>query len=240
MRGSNATNSRIAIFTIALFCLGVDAAEAQIDSSNFSAYVTLTTDYVFRGISQTNEGPAVQGGFDFHHDIGIFLGIWASNVEFPMDAAQYNPRDIELDLYVGFERSFARHWSANVSLVRYTYPDSSFNFDYTEVGAGIGYRNLVFVNIAHTNDYFSLGTKATDYELAGLYPLARGFEIGATLGAFDIADFIGTYLYWNAGVSKNLDRFTFDVRYHNTDSDAKNALGNLAGDRWVFSISAAF
>ncbi len=90
MRGSNATTSRIAIFTIALFCLGVDAAEAQIDSSNFSAYVTLTTDYVFRGISQTNEGPAVQGGFDFHHDIGIFLGIWASNVEFPMDAAQYN------------------------------------------------------------------------------------------------------------------------------------------------------
>ena len=240
MRVRNAMASRVAIFTLALFCLNVDDANAQISASNFGGYVTLTSDYVFRGISQTNEGPAVQGGFDFQHEIGVFLGIWASNVEFPMDATRHNPRDIELDFYIGYERSFARQWSATLSLVRYTYPDTSVNYDYTEIVAGVGYRDRIFVNIAHTNDYFSLGSDATNYELAGRYPLGRGFEIGATLGAFDIAEFVGTYLYWNAGVSKLLDRFTFDVRYHDTDSDAEDALRNLAGGRWVFSIAAAF
>jgi hypothetical protein len=48
----------------------------------FSANVALTTDYVWRGISQTNEDPAIQGGFDFEHPSGVYLGVWGSNVDF--------------------------------------------------------------------------------------------------------------------------------------------------------------
>jgi hypothetical protein len=49
------------------------------------ANVALTTDYVWRGISQTQKAPAIQGGFDLAHDSGLYIGVWASNVNFVDD-----------------------------------------------------------------------------------------------------------------------------------------------------------
>jgi hypothetical protein len=57
-------------------------AMAQGVADMFSANVALTNDYVWRGISQTNEDPAIQGGFDFEHPSGVYLGVWGSNVDF--------------------------------------------------------------------------------------------------------------------------------------------------------------
>ena len=51
------------------------------DPKNFSATVTFATDYVFRGVSQTDNKPAVQGSFDYKHPSGAYLGIWGSNVD---------------------------------------------------------------------------------------------------------------------------------------------------------------
>ena len=54
-------------------------------SAEFSGNVALTTDYVWRGVSQTDEGPAVQGGFDYEHESGFSAGVWGSNVDFDGD-----------------------------------------------------------------------------------------------------------------------------------------------------------
>ena len=57
-----------------------DAAEEE--SGPFSFNIGVVSDYAFRGVSQTNEGPAFQGGVDFSHDSGFYAGVWASNVDF--------------------------------------------------------------------------------------------------------------------------------------------------------------
>src|SRR3546814_12414933 len=73
-------------------------AESPIPGT-FAANVALGTDYVFRGISQTDEEPTVQGGFDWSHDSGIYLGIWGSNVDFD----DGDEAHLETDIYGGWK-----------------------------------------------------------------------------------------------------------------------------------------
>jgi uncharacterized protein (TIGR02001 family) len=78
-------------------------AQAE-DKLKLSANVALTTDYVFRGQSQTDEGPAIQGGFDATWKV-FYLGVWASNIDFGaatnVNGNLENIADIEIDWYGG-------------------------------------------------------------------------------------------------------------------------------------------
>ena len=98
-----------------------DAAEAPEERCTLSANVALATDYVFRGFSQTSEGPAMQGGFDA--TCGIFYaGVWASSLDW--DAAfDTEWASIEMDWYVGIKPMTGRiTWDLGV--IYYTYPNS--------------------------------------------------------------------------------------------------------------------
>jgi uncharacterized protein (TIGR02001 family) len=77
---------------------------------NFGASVTLTTDYVFRGVSQTDENPAIQGSFDYKHPVSAYLGVWASNVD-----ESISKGNIEIDYYAGFTRELFKGFSFDVS-----------------------------------------------------------------------------------------------------------------------------
>src|SRR3546814_1978703 len=70
-----------AVVAAATMMLATPAIAESPIPGTFAANVALGTDYVFRGISQTDEEPTVQGGFDWSHDSGIYLGIWGSNVD---------------------------------------------------------------------------------------------------------------------------------------------------------------
>src|SRR5690554_6265151 len=87
------------------------AASAQEEASKpsdwFSANVAVTTDYTFRGISQTLEEPAVQGGMDLEHPSGLYLGTWGSSVNFGEDLTAGPRAQLELDVYGGFAPSIA-------------------------------------------------------------------------------------------------------------------------------------
>ena len=102
------------LFTVLL--LAGTASQAQISSN-----VSLTTDYVFRGVSQTLEEPAIQGGFDYSNSSGFYAGFWGSNVDFGTDA------QVELDGYLGFTREQQNGFSWDVGLIHYDYPGESEN-----------------------------------------------------------------------------------------------------------------
>ena len=82
--------------------------------AEISGNVALTTDYRFRGISQTTSDPAVQGGFDWSHDSGFYLGTWGSNVEFA--------GSLELDYYGGFANNINDNIAYDVGFIYYDYP----------------------------------------------------------------------------------------------------------------------
>ncbi len=81
--------------------------------------ITLASNYIWRGIDQTNSNPAIQGGFDQNFENGLYVGIWGSNVQGP--GADSN---IEMDLYAGFTRSFG-DYGLDFSYIRYEYPKGS-------------------------------------------------------------------------------------------------------------------
>ena len=98
--------------TAMLFCGGVSANEVE-------ANIALSTDYVFRGFSQTDENPAISGGFDYAFDSGFYLGTWASNVDFGNDTS------IEIDLYAGYAFDLTDSVSLDLSAVQFIYPDET-------------------------------------------------------------------------------------------------------------------
>lgn len=123
--------SVLSVFSAAVL-LAASSASARI-----SGNVAIASDYAFRGVSQTGEEPAIQGGFDYAHDGGFSIGIWASNVDFGTDA------NLELDLYASYGQALDSGSSWDVGLIHYDYPaETDLSFD--EAFVGFGYKIVSF------------------------------------------------------------------------------------------------
>jgi len=93
--------------------------------------MTIASDYRFRGISQTYTGPAIQGGIDYAHSSGLYLGNWNSNVSSILFAGGSG---IEMDFYGGWKKSFG-DFGLDVGSIYYHYPNAEFN---TNTGSAAG------------------------------------------------------------------------------------------------------
>ncbi|MDP2785208.1 MAG: TorF family putative porin [Sulfurimicrobium sp.] len=101
------------------------AIAGEAAASPISANVTLASEYVYRGISQTREKLALQGGFDYAHASGLYAGVWGSNISWLEDlGAGVNSSSMELDLYAGYKGKISDDFSYDVGYLRYEYPAS--------------------------------------------------------------------------------------------------------------------
>lgn len=98
------------------------ASHAEESSHKITANAGLYSQYVFRGLAQTSERPAIQGGADYAHASGLYAGTWLSNVSWFSDANAGNGNSLEWDLYGGFRKSSDSGLTADVGYVRYQYP----------------------------------------------------------------------------------------------------------------------
>jgi len=94
---------------------GLLLTAATIQAVEISGNVTLATDYVYRGESQTNEEPAIQGGFEVAADSGLYAGVWASNIGFD--------GSVEIDYFIGFSNEVFEGFSYDIGLIHYDYPN---------------------------------------------------------------------------------------------------------------------
>ena len=213
---------------------------------DLSANVALTTDYVFRGISQTGNDPALQGGFDASWG-WWYGGVWASNVDFgPGD-----PADLEIDLYTGVKPTW-QNFTFDLGVIFYTYPGvGAPGYDVTEGKLGVG--TTLFENLSVGFIGYFADRHYQAYEFAAGYGFTNKWWIFApsvsaligfveTDGSF-VAD---DYTYWNAGLTLGfMENWSADIRYWDTDiSDtgcANNFLGRSSCDaRVVGTIKATF
>lgn len=196
-----------------------------------SANVALGTDYVFRGVSQTDEDPTIQGGFDL--TCGIFYtGIWASNVDFDSDT------NIEIDYYAGITPSF-KGFDFDFGVIYYTYPTENSALDVFELKAGVSkdiYKGLKL----GTTGYFNIDDEVYTYEISAEKSFAQfgGFftpTISALVGFVDTQG-TGDYTYWNAGLGLGfMEKYTLDLRYHDSDMETPTS-----DERFVATLSASF
>ncbi len=205
----------------------VPAAQAEI-----SANVALTTDYVWRGVSQnTDESPALQGGFDFSSESGLYVGAWGSNVNFG------GTESLELDIYGGWATEFENGLGLDFGIIRYSYhggADSS-DLDFTEFYAGASFAGFGFT--------YSVGDELGDqYELSYGYDF-EAVSLAVAYGSYDVSDNGDDYDYYSAGVSGSFggeSDLGWDVSYWGTNGEGEDLFGDVADDRVVFTLSKEF
>lgn len=110
----------------------VPPARAGDDSSQVSGSVGLFSQYVFRGLTQSNEEPAIQGGFEYAHASGAYMGTWLSNVSWLADANPASSSDLEGDAYVGCEKTWGSEITTGAGYLRYRYPG-----EYRDLAIGV-------------------------------------------------------------------------------------------------------
>jgi uncharacterized protein (TIGR02001 family) len=207
--------------------------------------VAVTSDYVLRGVSQTDEGPAIQGSIDFGHAIGFYAGIWASNVDFD----QPDGINKEVDFYTGWVFPFDNGMELDLALVRYTYPGSKsgFDIDYNEFISSLSFAEFYNATLVYTNDYLNTGERAVLYQFVAEAQFGNSpfhFRIGA--GYNDISQATGSeYWDYHLGVNRDWGMVNVDLSYFGTsgyDQDIQNFLGpkKWADGRVVLTVGMEF
>ncbi len=202
--------------------------------SEVTGNVTFTSDYVFRGFSQTDESAAIQGGFDVVHPTGLHAGVWASNVDF-MTAGDGSA---EIDFYGGYANEVGA-LSYDVGGIYYYYPgaNDNLNYDFWEVYLNGAYDfDVASVNVGvnYSPEFFGDTGDAVYYYAGVDVPLPEEFSLSAHIGRQEIDD-SQDYTDWSLGVSKNWLEFDWGVAYTDTNID-----GNLSDGRFVLSVGKTF
>lgn len=161
-------------FTKALIGVGLlSGAGAAYSQNDFiSANVALSSDYLYRGVSQTGGGPALQGGFDYSHDGGFYIGTWASSIAFD--------DGIEVDYYSGFSGSLTEQVGYELGLIYYDYPGMASD-DFLEFYAAFSY-GAVTASINYSDDFYAGVGKAWYYAVDYVYPLVGDMALGLHYG----------------------------------------------------------
>ncbi len=210
---------------------------------SLSFTVTGVSDYVFRGVSQTQEDPALQGAIDYKHESGFYLGVWGSNIDFTPDGADFDDgADLEVDLYGGFRWSFNDDWSADVNVTRYMYPgtEDGYDYDYNELIGKLTYRWATFT-LGYSNDVFNSDEDGIYYQVSGSWSLPYELTLGAGIGHYDLDDALSdSYTDWSVGLSRSFGRATVGLTYFDTDSSGEDLFGPNADSRVVLSVSFGF
>lgn len=235
--------------------LSTPVVSAEGDSPHeFSANVALTTDYRFRGISQTSEDPALQGGFDYSYTpVGFYAGVWASNLDFGVPDP--DQATLEMDFYGGFAGALPNGIGWDIGGLYYYYPGSNTgpgaaDYDYFEAYGSLSYDFGSFNvdgGVNYSPDYFFESGDATYvYGDVGVpLPIAE-LNLAGHVGhqwIDDNAQF-GTpdYTDWIIGLSRDIGPFTFDVSYVDTDLSNTDCFGGatVCDATAIFTISASF
>ncbi|MBT5945468.1 MAG: hypothetical protein HN813_07210 [Rhodospirillaceae bacterium] len=242
----------------ALSCLtfvGTGTTQAEEQSSfadNVSANVGITSEYYFRGLSQTDDAPALQGGFEYEagltEQLNLYVGAWGSNVDFN-EAEGIDSATVEIDIYGGLNGLFGDtgvSWDAG--LIYYAYPgaESGLDYDFWELQGAVGYNfeiATLTASINHSPENFAASGAAFYPKIAAFVPVpgVRGLAVSGHVAKqyIDENDVFGTddYVEWNVAVGYEL--FGFDLSAAYSDTDVRpNTDGN--GEAVIFTVGRSF
>ncbi|MDH5648949.1 MAG: TorF family putative porin [Gammaproteobacteria bacterium] len=211
-----AINMRKAVSGAVMVLAGVASLPVMAD---FTGNVGATSNYVWRGTTQTANQAAVSGGLDYAHEVGIYAGAWASNTVFgdkladPADPTSVIPSQ-ELDYYAGFSKEFG-DFGVDAGAIKYAYPQADA-LDWVEVYLGFSFKNFS-VKVNSSSDVFATDTDGMYVEAAADFEMPGGSTLGVHVGSykFDAAPALD---YKDYSISLSKDEFTFAV----SDTDAED------------------
>lgn len=229
----------IAVWILSALFLAAPAMAQEEDEEegwSFGGTITGTSDYIFRGVSQTDQDPAIQGSLDIGHSSGFYAGVWASNVDFDTEGDGINT---EIDYYVGWTFALPADMELDLQAVRYTYPgsNSGFGIDYNEYLAALSFFEYFTATFGYTDDYVNSDENAFYYHLGGEFPIGdTGFSIVAGAAYNDIEKATGdNYSDFQFGVNYTWNSILLDVSYFDTSSYGAGVQDFLGPKKWADS-----
>ncbi len=213
-----------------------EAGGPEETESPLSWSVAATSDYAFRGVSQSDENPAAQASITYTTPVGIYAGIWASSVDFGPGGP-----DIEYDTYVGHSLEVSEAVNFDVMLNRYNYAGSAdaSALAYNELITKATFLDNYSATIAYTNDYLGSSEASWYYALGAGVGLPRGFTLGLSAGHTTIASSLpfDDYSDYSVSVGKSWGALSASLAFIDTDSHGAVNFGRLAGDRVVVTFT---
>jgi uncharacterized protein (TIGR02001 family) len=225
---------------LVLAALGTPLA-AQAEGSPFSFNIGATSDYIFRGVTQTQHNPAIQGGIDYTHASGFSLGTWASNVDW-VDEGHYKDNSfLELDLYGGYRGSLGPI-GYDLGVIEYYYPGDSISGtaspDTTElyVSGSWEFLSLKYSHAVSSHFIGWVGSNGEDtrnskyLELNANYDLGKGWGVLGHLGHQWVNNLnSANYTDWKVGVTKDVGFGVVTLAY--SDTSANDNWYTISGEK---------
>jgi uncharacterized protein (TIGR02001 family) len=222
------TAAKLTTLAASMVLLGLSASSAS--AVELSGDVTFASDYAFRGISQTEEAPALQGGLSLSDESGFYLSVWGSNVDFLAEGT------LELDVMLGWSGAINDEWSTDVGIMRYGYPNAEINgSNFYELYGSLSYKDLTF-GLAYSDDYYANSGNYYYLYANYAYALTDSLSLDLHVGQNEYDDSSSSYLDWSIGLSTEVLGAGLSLAYIDTDIDDLY----LADSRVVFSISKSF
>ncbi len=234
------------LFIAAQPALADEAAAPPASPFTITGSATLATDYIFRGYTQTDGEPAIQGSIGVNHESGLSASLWGSNVDFN----DGDEASIEIDGTVSYTHSIDDKTAFSVGGVYYAYPgaDSDLDYDYFEGYAGLAHSFDQFgdysLQLYYSPEFFaetgeavyvtgttSIPTPVENLKFAGSVGY-QWIDDNEKYGAPDYAD-------WSAGLNYTYNKVTLGLKYTDT-SVSDERCNNLCDARVMGSLSVNF
>jgi uncharacterized protein (TIGR02001 family) len=198
----------------------------------------LTTDYVWRGTTQTQGDPAVQAGFKASADNGLYGAVWGSNVEFAPETRASS----ELDVTVGWSGNVAEDWALDVNLTHYRYPSTTVDLNWTEAIGTLTWKQNYWAQLGYSTEALATDEAGIYAQVGAKLPLNEQVRLEAAAGYYWLDDaYDDSYAHAQLGAVWAFKApFELRVTAHATDSSARDLFPGLAGSRVEAALQAAF
>jgi uncharacterized protein (TIGR02001 family) len=237
-----------AAMVVAMLLGGLPARGA---AGDWTGGMAATSDYVLRGVSQTDGSPALQGTLSYQADRGWYAGAWVSTLNATGWFHPAGQAAAELDVFAGVTRTLTERWAIDARAVRYAYPDDGafFDYGYSELEVAINYRDTLRASVAWLPDAtmvsqygFGGNRTALAYELGVRQAVLPWMAVTAGIGYFDLDDLYSTgYAYWNVGLTARVGALTVDLGQYGSDTRGRELFGShIAGPRTVLTLGIGF
>lgn len=240
----------------ALSAMQLAHAQAAKPAPNYTVTgnMTLASEYIFRGIGQTNRKAAIQGGVDYAHTSGLYAGLWASNISWLSDGRSDVSSAIEADFYGGYKGAY-KDITYDVGVLQYYYPGTFPSAGYTdpntlELYGQVGWKWLTLKYSHAVSDTFGFAnSKDSNYlDLTGNFDLGHGITLTGHVGHQKIKNLTdASYTDYKIGLSKDYAGMTWGLAYIDTNAKGgegqpyRNAFGkDLGASRGLLTVGKTF
>lgn len=207
---------------------GEDTSKTAADpyplQKNISGTLAFVSNYVFRGVSQTRNLPALQGGLTYTTPYNFYGNLWGSNVRFEDTSAT-----LEFDTILGYRNTYGDDFAYDLNLARYNYPGARY-LNYNEANGIFNFKFIQF-GVSYSANVYNVHQSGTYYTGGINYDIPSQWIGGvcdvnllALIGHYSLPRAAGnSYNDYNVTVSKSFNKYHLAVQWTNTDGRQHNA-----------------